>query len=96
MPSRTRLFVRDDGETELEVDYTFHGGSAPSGLSGPPENYDPGCSWEVEISDAWLWEHRNRRDAPSVELTSAEADRFADEVNQDPETWEPEGPDYDF
>lgn len=29
-------------DLELEVEGTFTPGSKPSGLSGPPENYDPG------------------------------------------------------
>lgn len=95
MPTRSRIFIRDDGETELEVDYTFSGGSAPSGLSGPPEHYDPGSSHEVTIEDAWLLADANNPDAPRVTLTDAEAERFADEVNQDPATWEPDD-DYDY
>lgn len=34
-------------QIELEVNYTP--GIAPSGMSGPPENYDPGCGDEVEL-----------------------------------------------
>lgn len=96
MPSRSRIFIRDDGETELEVDYTFRPGSAPSGEYGPPEHYDPGEPAEVTIEAAWLWADRGNRDAPKVELTDAEAERFEREVNEDPATWEPDEPDYDY
>ena len=96
MPSRSRIFIRDDGETELEVDYTFRPGSAPSGMFGPPEHYDPGEPAEVEIEAAWLLADANKPDAPKVEVTDAEAERFEREVNEDPATWEPDEPDYDY
>lgn len=96
MPSSSRIFIRDDGETELEVDYTFRPGSAPSGMFGPIEHYDPGEPAEVTIEDAWLWGDRSKPDAPKVELTDAEAERFEREVNEDPATWEPDEPDYDY
>lgn len=35
-------------EVEVEFSYTVAWGSAPSGMSGPPENYDPGSPDEVE------------------------------------------------
>lgn len=95
MPSRSRIFIRDDGETELEVDYTFRAGSAPSGMFGPPEHYDPGSAAEVEIEAAWLLADANKPDAPRVKLTDAEAERFETEVNEDPATWEPDDDYYD-
>jgi hypothetical protein len=93
--SRSRIFVRDDGETELEVDYTFRPGCAPSGLFGPIEDYDPGDPAEVEIEAAWLLADANKPDAPKVTLTDAEAERFEAEVNADPATWEPDDDYYD-
>ncbi|MBS67251.1 MAG: hypothetical protein Tp170SUR191951_45 [Prokaryotic dsDNA virus sp.] len=93
--TRTRIFVRDDGETELEVDYEIRGGSAPSGLFGLPEDYDPGEPPEITITDAWLLADANDPKAPRVTLTDAEAERFDDEVLSDPATNEPEEPDYD-
>lgn len=95
MPSRSRFFTRDDGETELEVDYSFRPGCGPSGQFGPPEDYDPGEPAEVTIEDAWLAADSGNRNAPRVTLTDAEAERFEAEVNEDPATWEPEEPDYD-
>lgn len=95
MPSRSRTFVRDDGETELEVDYSFRPGTAPSGMFGPPEDYDPGEGAEVTIEAAWLLADANKPDAPRVTLTDAEAERFDTEVNEDPATWEIDEPDYD-
>lgn len=95
MPSRSRIFVRDDRETELEVDYSFRPGTAASGLFGLPEDYDPGEPAEVTIEGAWLLADANKQNPPPVELTDAEAERFEQEVNEDPDTWEPEEPDYD-
>lgn len=90
--TRNRIFVRDDRETEVEVDYELRGGSAPSGLFGPPEHYDPGSPPEVTITDCWI----ERIDAAGmaftekVTLTDAEIERFETEVLEDPKTWEPE------
>ena len=81
---RHRIFIRDDKETELAVDYEISGGEGPSGEFGPPEHYDPGSSMEVCITDAWLY-----GSAVMVnDLTEAEIERFDMEVNDDPETWE--------
>ena len=88
MMTRYRTFVRDDGETELEVEYTISGGSEPSGLFGPPEDYDPGSAAEVVVTGAWLVADADKQDAPRVQLTEAEYERFEIEVNQDPATWE--------
>lgn len=92
--SRARTFIRDDGKTVLEVDYTANGGQEASGTFGPPEDYDPGCGFEVEIEAAWLLSDANNPKAPHVTLTDAEYERFETEVNADPETWEIEQ-DYD-
>jgi hypothetical protein len=95
MPSRSRIFIRDDGETELEVDYTFSGGSEPYFGYGDNRLDDPGSGVEVEIKAAWLLADANKPDAPKVELTDAEAERFETEVNEDPATWEPDDDYYD-
>lgn len=88
--SRTRLFVRDD-QTEVEVDYSISGGSAASGTFGPPEDYDPGSAFEVEVEHCYLWAHRNNTKVPpAVTLTDAEIERLTQEVNEDPETWAPD------
>lgn len=94
----SRVFVCDD-QTEVEVEFEASGGEAPSGLSGPPEFYDPGSGFEVEISSVTRIEDED--DGPgkagdAVVLTLDEADRFATEVNEDPATWEQdERDDYD-
>lgn len=94
MRTRSRIFIRDDQETELEVDYEVRGGSEPSGLFGPPEHYDPGEPSEVTVTGAWLLADASNVDAPQVELTDAENERFEQEVIEDPATWEPDD-DYD-
>lgn len=37
------------GDEELEVEFNWHPGSPPSGLTGPPEHYDPGEGPDVEL-----------------------------------------------
>lgn len=93
----TRFFTRDDQETEVEVDFTVNGGSAPSGLFGLPEDYDPGEPPEVVIEDVWLVADRDkpRAQGATVTLTDAESERFEQEVLEDPDTYEPNEPDYD-
>lgn len=94
---RNRYFLRDDRETEVCIDYTVRGGEGPSGLSGPPEHYDPGSPPEVEIDDAWI----ERVDdagvayAETVNLSDKEIERFELEVIEDPATWESDD-DYDY
>jgi hypothetical protein len=46
--------LNGDEWVELEVTYEIHPGTPPSGLSGPPENYDPGSGEEVNITKATL------------------------------------------
>lgn len=93
--SRFRYFTRDDEQTELEVEYSFDGGSLPSGLSGPPEYADPGSPPEVTIEDAWRVADENSPNAPRIEMTDEEVERFEREVLADPETYEPEDCPYD-
>jgi hypothetical protein len=42
--------VEGDADGELIVDFDWRAGSPPSGMSGPPENYDPGESDEFVIT----------------------------------------------
>lgn len=85
MSARSRIFVRDDRETELSIDYEIDGGSEASGQYGPPEDYDPGCAPEIIIGTI----------EPLTELTEAEIERFEQEVLEDPDLWEVDEPDYD-
>lgn len=91
--TRNRRFTRDDGSV-LEVDYSISGGSAGAFGYGTHQFDEAPCGVEVEIEDAWLLADAENPDAPRVRLTESEEQRFAEEVNADPATWESE-PDYD-
>ncbi len=88
--TRTSPFVRDDGETEIEVEFEIYSvGQAPSGMCGPPEHYDPGSGPELAISRAWIILKRPGEtkwdDGPEVDLTEAERDRIEEELYGDPD-----------
>lgn len=87
---RNRYFLRDDRETELCVDYTVSGGEEPSGMFGPPEDYDPGSSPEVCIEEAWIdgSDLLGAAYAIRINLTDKEQERFETEVCEDPDTWD--------
>lgn len=93
MMTRNRQFTRDDG-TVLEVDYSFSGGSDGHFSPGNHSFDEAPSGVEVEIEDAWRLADADNPKAPRVTLTEAEQERFAEEVNADPATWESE-PDYD-
>ena len=93
--THTHMFVRDDGETEIEVEFSYSPGTAPSGLSGPPEHYDPGEGPEVAIERAWLAKEDPPGTHEYVLLTEAERQRIEDEIAQDPQWDEDGGPDPD-
>lgn len=76
-----RTFVRDDGETEVEVSFEFTPGTPESGVSGPPEHYDPGSGPEFSDVEAVLLSDRATR----IALTEAEIDRFETETVEDPD-----------
>lgn len=75
----TRLFVRDDEETEVEVSFEFTAGTPESGNFGPPEHYDPGSGPEFSEYRATLLSD------PTTELSLSEEeiDRFERETEQD-------------
>lgn len=43
----------DDADRYVRVEFAWTPGQEPTGLSGPPENYDPGCGDEFEIERAF-------------------------------------------
>lgn len=58
---RTIIRTIDFGELgEKEVDFCviYYAGSPPSGMWGPPENYDPGVGSELEIIEAMIDGHK--------------------------------------
>lgn len=93
----TRPFLRDDKETEVEVEIEVSSwGSAPM-TSGPPEACHDGDPMECEVIGAWLVEYTLAnvafRGAPVI-LTAEEYERAEREFCEDPP--EPDYPeDYD-
>mgnify|MGYP003387899211 CR=1 FL=1 len=70
-PHDTSWTVERDGEeiyVLVEYGVEEHG-SAPSGMSGPPENYDPGSGWVFYINDI------AQGDSAAVTLTEAEIEK---------------------
>ncbi len=57
---------KDDGSGEIEISFDYAPGSPPSGMTGPPEHYDPGSGEEFYVVDG------GRR------LTSAQNDAVVD------------------
>ncbi len=43
---------QDDGNGEIDIAFDWTPGQAPSGLTGPPENYDPGSGDEFDLLGA--------------------------------------------
>lgn len=51
-----------DNEDEIEVVFDWTPGTGPTGLSGPPENYDPGSDDEfIVISPTGLTDEQEER-----------------------------------
>jgi hypothetical protein len=77
-----------DGTGELELDcelrYDIDAGTPESGLSGPPENYDPGCGPEINKIAAFI-------DGVDVTERCVNIDDASELMC---ETWEPPAPDY--
>lgn len=90
-----RHYHRDDeAETEIVVEISVDGwGSAPSGLFGPPEDYDPGDGMEFSIVKAWL--KSDEKDAPEITLADAERERIETHFAENPPEQD-DGPDYDY
>jgi len=65
---------RDDGETDVFVEFTVNSWGCPAQTYGPPERCYPAEPMEAEVTGAWLC--KGGRNAPRVELTEAEKDRF--------------------
>jgi len=76
--------VRDDGETEVEVEIDVHSWGAPAhygSLSYPGHPAEPP---EVEIIDAWLMSDAAFADAPRLKLTDAEVARIEIDFLENP------------
>ncbi len=66
--------TRDDGETEVMVEFTVWSWGSPAQTSGPPERCYEAEPMEVEITDCWLTENNKEE----VTLTDAEEERIID------------------
>lgn len=82
----TRVFLRDDKETEVEVNFGIASFGCPS--NGWDE---PGEGPEIEIGTATLIGTDE-----TVDLTDAESSRFHDEVSENIADYEDDGPDDDY
>lgn len=86
--------MRDDGETEVFVEFTVHSWGSPPQTYGPPEMCDPGDPIEAEITDCWIAGDSRGEHAPRIKLTDAECERILDKFYANPP--EPDyGPDPD-
>lgn len=65
----------DDEDLEIEVEFTLTGGAEPSGMSGPPEHYDPGEAPEFTIESAFV-----KATGEVVTLTDEEAAKVEADV----------------
>lgn len=73
-----RTAVRDDRETEIEVEIGVITWGEPTTRD------DPGCGPEVEILDAWLLSDADKADAPSITLTDTERERIEIDFMENP------------
>lgn len=64
----------DDGIVTLDVEFNLVGGEAPSGMSGPPEHYDPGSAPEFVLIGASIAATHDEVDLTDEELAAVEAD----------------------
>jgi len=77
MPTHTTYYQRPNGDEpdiEIEVDFELIGGSDPSGLSGPPEHYDPGEAPEFVLIGAAIKSTGEEVDLSAAEQDAVEAD----------------------
>lgn len=76
--------IRDDRETEIQVEIAVSSWGCAAQTYGPPESCDPGEPMEVEIVDAWLLADADKADAPRLTLTDAERERIELEFMENP------------
>lgn len=79
---------------EVLVDYVVEShGSEPSGMYGPPENYDPGSGPELYVERATIDD--GTKDGQPVELDAAERERLEDIIAENPDWWMPDPYEYE-
>lgn len=78
-----------DGRDVL-VDYVVDSyGSDPSGMFGPPEDYDPGSGPELYVEAVTLIETEEK-----IEISDAERQKLEETIIENPDWWMPDGDDY--
>lgn len=82
-------------DSELSVEFEYRAGSAPSGLSGPPEDYDPGEGPEIESLTATIEVHGEK--PTPVPLNEEDEQKVIDWLYENGEfpDDEPDEPDWD-
>lgn len=87
-----RTAVRDDRETEIEVEIAVHTWGCSAHMGSPSYEGHAAEGPEVEIIDAWLLADAGNANTPNIldKLTEAERERIETEFCENP----PE-PDYD-
>lgn len=90
-----RTAVRDDGETEIEVEIEVSSWGCAAHMGSMSYAGHPAEGPECEIVDAWLLADANTADAPSIlaDLTDGERERIELDFLENPP--EPDYPDYD-
>ncbi len=74
---------------EVLVDYEVeHCGSEPSGMYGPPEDYDPGSGPELYITRVRLADDAAPDDP--IELDDSERERLEGIIAENPDWWMPD------
>ncbi len=79
---------------EVLVDYTVEScGSDPSGMSGPPENYDPGEGPEIYVTKI-----SDPESGIEIKISDEERGRLEGVIIDNPDWWMPDydGPDDDY
>lgn len=91
MAKHDTIMTLADGR-EVLVDYVVDDyGSEPSGMFGPPEDYDPGSGPELYIEKITL---TDGPDEP-IEVTQQERERLEATIAENPDWWMPSD-DYDW
>lgn len=74
---------RGEENIDVIVDFTVdHWGSGPTGMFGPPEDYDPGSPAEIYVTKAVRIDT-----SEEVKLTDAEEEAFCRWVEENADNW---------
>lgn len=79
----------DDGDGELDVSFDWTPGQTASGMSGPPEDYDPGAADEFYIASV---SYKYGDTLVAAKFSPEEEDQLSEWLA---ENWDRPEPDYD-